>query len=129
MPRMHHLQSRLFVFLKLAQASPWYSILAIYLLIFLCILQTEGLTLISESDWQLFCEEWNALKDKGILAEIFFGNNCTSKANGSSEHMPMLVEEVDHCNGESNNELEARSPLIRTYPEVKLPSVWLYSTR
>lgn len=79
---------------------------------------TEGLTLISESDWKLFCDEWNAVEDKGIYAEISFGNNSTSKVNEACEDMPILDEDSDHQNGEANNELEARMPFIKTCPEV-----------
>lgn len=92
-----------------------------YLVLFFCIFQTEGLILIPENDWKLFCEEWNAVEDKGIQAEISFNNNSTSKVTGSSEDLPTVYEDLDHCNEDTNNELENRRPFIRTCPEVNLP--------
>ncbi|PKA51623.1 Ubiquitin carboxyl-terminal hydrolase 26 [Apostasia shenzhenica] len=73
---------------------------------------TDGLTLISESDWKLFCEEWKVPESKGILAEIAI---CTNRNGGSCEKKPIMVE-LDHLKEETNDELEEINPLIRTHP-------------
>ncbi|WOK98779.1 ubiquitin carboxyl-terminal hydrolase 26 isoform X1 [Canna indica] len=77
---------------------------------------TEGLALISEIDWSLFCEEWNAKEDKGISAEIVVHGN-SNKFAGSCEDMPISVEGLDHPTEEANDSLEVEKLLIRTYPE------------
>ncbi|XP_026661046.1 ubiquitin carboxyl-terminal hydrolase 26 isoform X2 [Phoenix dactylifera] len=79
---------------------------------------TDGLTLIPESDWMLFCEEWNVLEGKGISAEIAFSNSTTNKLSGSCGEMPILEEDLNRSIDDGNDELESKRPFIITHPEV-----------
>ncbi|KAH7656175.1 ubiquitin carboxyl-terminal hydrolase 48 protein [Dioscorea alata] len=79
---------------------------------------TDGLTIIPESDWKLFCEEWNLPEAKGIRAEITLTNSSSSGLLGSCKEMPISDEDVKHSIDESNDELEAREPFIITVPEI-----------
>ncbi|CAO2817970.1 unnamed protein product [Amaranthus hypochondriacus] len=72
---------------------------------------TDGLMMVSEEDWKHFCEEWGGKEDRGIWAEIEFKNS----AEGSCQEMPITEENL---NDDQNNELEARGPVIKTFPEV-----------
>ncbi|KNA18641.1 hypothetical protein SOVF_068810 isoform A [Spinacia oleracea] len=72
---------------------------------------TEGLTMVSESDWKHFCEEWDGREESGILAEIYFKNS----AEGFCQDMPITEEHMDE---DKSNELESREPVIKTSPEI-----------
>lgn len=87
---------------------------------FFCDLQMDGLTLISENDWMLFSEDWNVMDGKGISAEIAFRNSSVKKVAGSCEEMPISEEDLSRSVDEANDDLEARRPYIKTYPEVKI---------
>ncbi|KAJ4951503.1 hypothetical protein NE237_028335 [Protea cynaroides] len=78
---------------------------------------TDGLTIITESDWKSFCDEWDCPEAKGISAEIEFSNGMTNKLVGSCEEMP-IVEEHLNSPDEVNDELESRLPIIKTAPEI-----------
>ncbi|XP_077253161.1 ubiquitin carboxyl-terminal hydrolase 26-like isoform X2 [Tasmannia lanceolata] len=78
---------------------------------------TDGLTIITESDWKCFCEEWKVPEGKGIYAEIYY--SCTAnKLAGSCEEMPLLESQLDPSVDEVNGELESKEPIIKTNPEV-----------
>lgn len=77
---------------------------------------TDGLTIIAESDWKLFCEEWGGVEGKGISAKIEF-SNAVENDLGSCEGMPIMEEHLSSLD-EPNDELESRRPVIRTYPEI-----------
>ncbi|OAY70810.1 Ubiquitin carboxyl-terminal hydrolase 26 [Ananas comosus] len=79
---------------------------------------TDGLTLISENDWMLFSEDWNVMDGKGISAEIAFRNSSVKKVAGSCEEMPISEEDLSRSVDEANDDLEARRPYIKTYPEL-----------
>ncbi|XP_073011586.1 ubiquitin carboxyl-terminal hydrolase 26 [Typha latifolia] len=79
---------------------------------------TDGLTLISEADWTLFSEEWNATEGKGISAEIAFSDSCKSDLSGCCKEIPILDEDLKHSVEEPTDDLESRRPYIRTYPEL-----------
>ncbi|XP_021744441.1 ubiquitin carboxyl-terminal hydrolase 26-like isoform X1 [Chenopodium quinoa] len=72
---------------------------------------TEGLLMVSESDWRHFCEEWDGKEERGILAEIEFKN----LAEGLCQEMPITEE---HMNEDQGDEFESREPVIKTSPEV-----------
>ncbi|XP_038696687.1 ubiquitin carboxyl-terminal hydrolase 26 isoform X1 [Tripterygium wilfordii] len=78
---------------------------------------TDGLTIISENDWQCFCEEWGCAEEKGISAIIEISNAAGTKLPGTSEEIPVCE---DHLipNDEVNNEIEYGQPVIRTSPEI-----------
>lgn len=77
---------------------------------------TKGLVLITETDWSLFCEEWNASEDKGISAEIVVASSL-SKLDGSCENIPIFVEGTDEHMNEANDGTDVGKLLIRTYPQ------------
>lgn len=78
----------------------------------------DGLTLISESDWKFFCDEWSGQESKGIHAEISF-SNFTKKMTGSCNEMPIDdKEEHDDIKEETIEVVEERIPFIITNPEV-----------
>ncbi|KQK13052.1 ubiquitin carboxyl-terminal hydrolase 26 isoform X2 [Brachypodium distachyon] len=80
--------------------------------------KTDGLAIISESDWILFSEEWNITHGNGASAEIICSNSSQDKLHGSSEAMIILDEDPDQSINDANNSLEDSSPYIRTDPEV-----------
>lgn len=76
----------------------------------------DGLTLILESDWKAFCEEWSVPVDKGVTAEIDLVNThdlCESSVG-------MLAGEglIDPAKLEVENGNESKQPVVRTRPEV-----------
>lgn len=76
--------------------------------------QTDTLTIITDDDWKLFCEDWGGTAAKGITAEIdFLGNDFV----GSSEDMA-ISEEHMNWNDESNVGPESRRFIIKISPEV-----------
>ncbi|KAJ0987329.1 hypothetical protein J5N97_005685 [Dioscorea zingiberensis] len=79
---------------------------------------TDGLTIIPESDWKLFCEEWNLPEAKGICAEIALTNSSSGGLSGSCKEMPISDEDLKCSIDEANDDLEARKPFIRTIPEI-----------
>ncbi|GAB4837638.1 Ubiquitin carboxyl-terminal hydrolase 26 [Ancistrocladus abbreviatus] len=76
---------------------------------------TDGLTIISENDWKVFCEEWGGNLEKGVTAEITFSNSGEINHVGSFQELPITE---DQMNDEVNNQLEARQPFIKTSPEI-----------
>ncbi|KAF9591999.1 hypothetical protein IFM89_011582 [Coptis chinensis] len=79
---------------------------------------TDGLTLITESDWKFFCQEWDGTEWDGISAQIEFRNCGTKKVIGSCEEMQISEVDLSPSNDELNNELESREPFIKTDREV-----------
>ncbi|XP_037495087.1 ubiquitin carboxyl-terminal hydrolase 26 isoform X1 [Jatropha curcas] len=78
---------------------------------------TDGLTIITENDWNNFCEEWSGSKDKGIFAIIEPSNVAENNLAGSCEEIPINEEHLNPQD-EVNNETETRQPIIRTCPEI-----------
>jgi ubiquitin carboxyl-terminal hydrolase 48 len=89
----------------------------VLLIIILCF-QTDGLTIIPEYDWKLFSEEWSATPGKGISAEIAFSKSSQDKLHGSSEAVPITDGNLGQSLDDTNDDLGAREPYIRTDPEV-----------
>ncbi|TVU15183.1 hypothetical protein EJB05_38690 [Eragrostis curvula] len=79
---------------------------------------TDGLTMISESDWELFSEEWSATPGKGISAEVAFRKSPQDKLQGSSEATPRTNGDLDQSHDDANDDLQAREPYVKTDPEV-----------
>ncbi|XP_068662753.1 ubiquitin carboxyl-terminal hydrolase 26-like isoform X2 [Aristolochia californica] len=77
----------------------------------------DGLTIITERDWKLFCEDWNAPEEKGLYAEIEFPS-CTSKLGDSSEDMPISDSHLDRSSDAVDTEHESKLSTIKTFPEV-----------
>ncbi|MQL86938.1 hypothetical protein Taro_019484 [Colocasia esculenta] len=76
-----------------------------------------GLTMVPESDWKLFCQEWDVAEDKGILSEIVFAKGVTSKLVGSCEEVPMVEEDLNSSH-DTVVELEAKDLMVKTDPDV-----------
>ncbi|XP_033508808.1 ubiquitin carboxyl-terminal hydrolase 26 isoform X3 [Nicotiana tabacum] len=75
---------------------------------------TDALTIITNNDWKLFCEDWGGTEAKGITAEIdCLGNEFL----GSSEDMA-ISEEHMNLSDESNAGPESRKPIIKISLEV-----------
>ncbi|XP_059298670.1 ubiquitin carboxyl-terminal hydrolase 26 isoform X1 [Lycium ferocissimum] len=75
---------------------------------------TETLTIITDNDWKLFCEDWGGTEAKGITAEIdCLGNDFL----GSTEDMAISEEHVN-LNDEANAGAESRKLIIKVSPEV-----------
>ncbi|XP_066355469.1 ubiquitin carboxyl-terminal hydrolase 26-like isoform X2 [Miscanthus floridulus] len=79
---------------------------------------TVGLTVIPEYDWKLFSEEWSARPEKGISAEIAFSKSSQEKLHGPSEATPIVDGDRGKSLDDTNDDLGAREPYIRTDPEV-----------
>ncbi|CAK7346948.1 unnamed protein product [Dovyalis caffra] len=77
---------------------------------------TDALTIITESDWNSFCEEWGGNKGKGIMATIETSDVAQSKLGGFQEDMSLCNDQAN-SQDEVNNDPEIREPLIRTSPE------------
>ncbi|KAM7513474.1 hypothetical protein LguiB_012349 [Lonicera macranthoides] len=77
---------------------------------------TDGLAIITENDWKLFCEHWGGMEEKGISAEIDFSNFTEDGSLGSCEEMA-ISDELTSLH-EANGEPESRKPFIKTCPEV-----------
>ncbi|KAL5986982.1 Ubiquitin carboxyl-terminal hydrolase 26 [Asimina triloba] len=78
---------------------------------------TDGLTLITESDWKLFCEEWEVPDGKAIVAEIDIENCKSNKLDGAHEEVPSSEAHFNPSGDGLNSDLEGKS-IIRTTPEV-----------
>ncbi|KAE8678665.1 Ubiquitin carboxyl-terminal hydrolase 26 [Hibiscus syriacus] len=74
---------------------------------------TDRLTIITEHDWECFCEEWGGTKENGISAMIEHSNDLA----GCCGDMPTCEQQLNLSN-EVNNEIESKQPVIRTCPEV-----------
>lgn len=77
----------------------------------------DGLTIITENDWKLFCKDWNCMEEKGIYAEIELHNSVEDDFLGTSEDLPISVENMNSLD-EVNGEAESQGPIIKTCPEV-----------
>ncbi|XP_052209579.1 ubiquitin carboxyl-terminal hydrolase 26 isoform X2 [Diospyros lotus] len=81
---------------------------------------TDQLTIITEDDWKLFCEDWGGTVQEGISAEIEVGDCPGGDSVGSSIEMPIPEE---HMNNEVNTEIESKRLRVKTFPEVKEKAV------
>ncbi|XP_030550047.1 ubiquitin carboxyl-terminal hydrolase 26 isoform X2 [Rhodamnia argentea] len=77
---------------------------------------TDGLTIITSSDWKCFCEEWGCSENKGISAIIEHDNDAQDKGMCGKESL-IGNEQLGSIDG-SNNRLDERRLVIRTSPEV-----------
>jgi ubiquitin carboxyl-terminal hydrolase 48 len=75
---------------------------------------TDGLTIISENDWKLFCEHWGGIEEKGISAEIELSNCSIEDASLASCEEMVVCEETLEADGEPDSKM----PFIKTCPEV-----------
>ncbi|KAL8158829.1 hypothetical protein V2J09_000366, partial [Rumex salicifolius] len=76
---------------------------------------TDGMTIVTENDWKIFCEEWGGMFEQGIVAEIEYNNMMDIDQAGSCQEVPV---NVDQTNDEATDEVESREPIIRTSPKV-----------
>ncbi|KAA8524129.1 hypothetical protein F0562_010440 [Nyssa sinensis] len=75
----------------------------------------DGLTIITENDWKLFCKDWGGMGEEGISAEIEYINS--DNVIWPCEEMPISEEHLNSHN-EANGEAEHKRPLIKTCPEI-----------
>ncbi|KAJ6939241.1 hypothetical protein NC651_005626 [Populus alba x Populus x berolinensis] len=78
---------------------------------------TDALTIITENDWNSFCEEWGGNKEKGITAIIESSDVAESNLGGCREDVP-LCKDHPSSQDEASNGPEIRQPVIRTSPEI-----------
>ncbi|CAA0811076.1 Ubiquitin carboxyl-terminal hydrolase 26 [Striga hermonthica] len=76
----------------------------------------EGLTLITEDDWRLLCEQWGGTESKCISAIIDIDSGVPDNNIGSCKEMP-INEENATMSDEVNTSLFSR-PTVKTYPQV-----------
>ncbi|KAI4316238.1 hypothetical protein L6164_024237 [Bauhinia variegata] len=76
-----------------------------------------GLTIISESDWKCFCEEWGGTEAKGISATIENDKDSENILGGSSKEMPISEDQLTAFD-KGNNEGGTIQIVIKTCPEV-----------
>ncbi|KAA8528196.1 hypothetical protein F0562_035553 [Nyssa sinensis] len=77
---------------------------------------TDRLTIITENDWRLFCEDFGGTVEKGISAVIELINGIPDNIARSCEDTP--ISEHMNSHGEPNGEAESKRPVIKTCPEV-----------
>ncbi|CAH9092211.1 unnamed protein product [Cuscuta epithymum] len=75
---------------------------------------TDGLTIISENDWKLFCQDWDGLEERGVVAEIV----CLEDDSIIFCDDIQLSEDHMSVEGEHDIRTESRKPTIKTLPEV-----------
>ncbi|GMQ02510.1 hypothetical protein CsSME_00048701 [Camellia sinensis var. sinensis] len=78
---------------------------------------TDGLTIITENDWKLFCEDWGGIEEKGISAEIEISNCMGDESIRFSAEMA-VSEEHTNAQDEANGEADSKRLLVKTCPEV-----------
>ncbi|XP_078444743.1 ubiquitin-specific protease 26 [Wolffia australiana] len=74
----------------------------------------DVLTLIPESDWKLFCTEWQGTEEKGISAEIILLPN---KVPGPCQEIIKSDVDLNLSNDQASSEPEIMDPLLDTKPE------------
>ncbi|GFZ00905.1 ubiquitin-specific protease 26 [Actinidia rufa] len=79
--------------------------------------RTDLLTIITENDWKLFCEDWSGTEERGISAEIEVSNCMEDDTVGVSAEMP-ISEEHMNTHDEINGETESKQFMVKTRPEV-----------
>ncbi|XP_062097645.1 ubiquitin carboxyl-terminal hydrolase 26 isoform X3 [Humulus lupulus] len=80
-------------------------------------LQTDGLTVITESDWKCFCEEWGGIEGNGISAWIECSSTAESNVNGSCEEIQRSEADLGSYD-ETNYEIETKQLRMKTSPEI-----------
>ncbi|KAL6953118.1 Ubiquitin carboxyl-terminal hydrolase 26, partial [Sarracenia purpurea var. burkii] len=78
---------------------------------------TDGLTIVTENDWKLFCEDWGGTVEKGISAEIEVSNCVGDESFLVSPEIP-ISEECMNAHDEANGEAESKRLVVKTSPEV-----------
>ncbi|XP_057511125.1 ubiquitin carboxyl-terminal hydrolase 26-like [Actinidia eriantha] len=78
---------------------------------------TDRLTIITENDWKLFCEDWSGTEERGISAEIEVSSCMEDDTVGVSAEMP-ISEEHMNTHDEINGETESKQFVVKTRPEV-----------
>ncbi|XP_050233549.1 ubiquitin carboxyl-terminal hydrolase 26 isoform X2 [Mercurialis annua] len=78
---------------------------------------TDGLTIITDDDWNNFCEEWGGNKEEGISAVIEPSNVVENRMSLSSE-VTAATEGQLNSPDDVNDKTDSRLPVIRTCPEI-----------
>ncbi|GFZ15537.1 ubiquitin-specific protease 26 [Actinidia rufa] len=79
--------------------------------------KTDRLTIITENDWKLFCEDWGGTEEEGISTEIEVSNCMENDTVVVSAEMP-ISEEHMNTHDEINGETESKRFMVKTRPEV-----------
>ncbi|KAG5555021.1 hypothetical protein RHGRI_012533 [Rhododendron griersonianum] len=80
-------------------------------------LSTDGLTIVTENDWKLFCEDWGGTEEEGISVEIDVSNCSGDDSSRVSAEIPISGEHMtDH--DRENGEAESKKLRVKTCPEV-----------
>lgn len=74
----------------------------------------DVLTIITDDDWKLFCEDFGGMEDKGVWAEIEVSNCMGDDSVGYSAETPVPVPAQD----EANAEVDFKRFVMKTCPEV-----------
>ncbi|XP_073065473.1 ubiquitin carboxyl-terminal hydrolase 26 isoform X1 [Primulina eburnea] len=77
---------------------------------------TDGMTIIAEDDWRLFCEDWDGTESKGISAKIEIDSDMGDDNIGTCIDMS-IPEEHLHINDGIHNG-SSRRLLVKTSPQV-----------
>ncbi|KAI8561630.1 hypothetical protein RHMOL_Rhmol04G0355400 [Rhododendron molle] len=78
---------------------------------------TDGLTIVTENDWKLFCEDWGGTEEEGITVEIDVSNCSGDDSSRVSAEIPISGEHMTDHDGE-NGEAESKKLRVKTCPEV-----------
>ncbi|KAK9104970.1 hypothetical protein Scep_021814 [Stephania cephalantha] len=80
--------------------------------------QMDGLTIIMENDWKLFCKEWKGNEWRGISCEIELANEPKSGSIGGSEEQPITEACINSSNDLAIDELESIKLIVKTIPVI-----------
>ncbi|KAH7859363.1 hypothetical protein Vadar_000087 [Vaccinium darrowii] len=78
---------------------------------------TDQLTIITEKDWKLFCEDWGGTEEKGISVEIDVNNFSGHDSNRVSAEISISGEHMNDHDIE-NGDADSKQLRVKTCPEV-----------
>ena len=85
-------------------------------------MQVDVLTIITRKDWDLFCEEWNVPKSKGITVVMELRSAEMSDISRNCKEVPITDEDL---NGDDSECKIDKIPTLRTQPEVSFTSLFI----
>lgn len=75
------------------------------------------MTIVTENDWKLFCEDWGGTEEEGISVEIDVSNCSGDDSSRVSAEIPISGEHMTDHDIE-NGEAESKKLRVKTCPEV-----------
>lgn len=75
------------------------------------------MTIITEKDWKLFCEDWGGTEEKGISVEIDVNNFSGHDSNRVSAEISISGEHMNDHDIE-NGDADSKQLRVKTCPEV-----------